>query len=171
MRRPRCSVFLAMSLDGYIAGPHDELDWLESMQGEEHGYTAFFAAIDALILGRRTYEVVLAFPTWPYADKRVYVMTNRAAAPRDGVTFVHGAAAEVLAGVDARHVYVDGGSVVRQCLAAKLVDDLTISVVPKLLGAGIRLFERGEPGPDLELLGAQAFKNGLVQLRYQVRTT
>ena len=168
MRRPRASVFLAMSLDGYIAGPNDDLTWLEPMQGEEHGYTAFFASIDALIIGRRTYDVVLGFPQWPYGDKRVYVMTNRPGEPRPGVAFVRGTPAEVLAKVDATHVYVDGGAIVRQFLAANLVDDLTISVVPMLLGAGIPLFEKAAPGPALELLGAQAFKNGLVQLRYRV---
>jgi len=166
--RPRCSVFLAMSLDGYIAGPNDDLTWLEPMQGEEHGYTAFFASIDALVVGRRTYDIVLGFPQWPYNGKRVYVVTNRPAEPRPGVAFVRGTPAEVLANVDATHVYVDGGAIVRQFLAARLVDDLTISVVPMLLGAGIRLFETAAPGPALELLGAQAFKNGLVQLRYRV---
>jgi len=164
---PRCSVFLAMSLDGYIAGPNDDLSWLDRFD-EEHGYTEFFASIDTLLIGRRTYDVVCGFPSWPYSGKRVVVMTHQPVAARHDERFVSGTPAEVLAQLpDAQRIYLDGGAVVRQFLAANLVDDLTISLIPTILGSGIPLFERGAPGPVLELVGSQQFNKGLVQLRYR----
>jgi dihydrofolate reductase len=156
-----------MSLDGYIAGPNDDLSWLDRFD-EEHGYTEFFASIDALLIGRRTYDVVCGFPSWPYEGKRVHVMTHHPVAARHGERFVTGTPTELLAELsDAQRIYLDGGAVVRQFLAAGLVDDLTISLIPTILGDGVRLFERGAPGPALELVGSQQFKAGLVQLRYR----
>jgi dihydrofolate reductase len=157
-----------MSLDGMIAGPNDELAWLDPYGNEEHGYAAHFASIDTLLIGRRTYDVVLGFPDWPYEGKRVYVLTNHPVTPRRDEQFISGSPAEVLAKISGVHIYLDGGAVVRQFLAAGLVDDMTISIIPEILGSGIRLFDGGPPA-TLELTGSQAFKSGLVQVRYNAR--
>src|SRR5512141_1397953 len=99
MDRPATAAFLGMSLDGFIAGPHDELDWLERGGGppEDHGFTAFFASVDHMLIGRRTWDVVQGFPEWPYAGKAVAVLTRRPAEARQGERFVAGTPAEVLA--------------------------------------------------------------------------
>src|SRR5512147_1241969 len=117
MARPRSLAFLGMSLDGFIAGPGDELDWLERGGGppEDNGFAEFFASVDALLVGRRTWEVVARFPRWPYEDKRLFVLTRRPARGSHGEQFVEGAPAQVLATLGdrgIRRVYVDGGRVV-----------------------------------------------------------
>lgn len=169
MDRPRCSVFIATSLDGYIARSDGGIDWLDRVQlaGEDYGFAAFYASVDALIMGRATYDKALTFGDWPYRGKRTIVLTRRPATSRFGEELVAGTPAEIvdrLAG--ANRIYVDGGDVIRQFLAADLIDDLTISVVPVVLGGGIRLFAGGEGEHALSLEGSQSWSSGLVQLRY-----
>ena len=173
MPRPRCSVYIAVSLDGFIARRDGGLDFLGDVQldGEDYGYAAFLASVDTLIVGRGTWEVVRTFPSWPWEGKRVIVLTNRpATAVRDEI-FAAGALAPILAGLHAggaRHVYVDGGAVVRQALAEGAVDELTLSIVPRLLGDGLPLFGAGVPEVRLRCLGSRAWEaSGLVQLRYE----
>ena len=171
MTRARCSVFLATSVDGYIARRDGSLDWLERFHGHDHGYAAFFASIDTIVIGRGTYDTVLGFGEWPYPGKRVVVMTHRPGAARHGERFTGAPLDEVVAEVSragARRIYVDGGNVIRQFLAARLIDDLTISVVPIVLGGGIRLFAGDEGEHALVLEGSESWSNGLVQLRYRL---
>ncbi len=173
MPRPRCSAFLAVSLDGFIARPDGGLDWLARFEtsGEDYGYPEFLASVDALVVGRRTYDAVLAFPEWPYAGTRVVVLTHRPPAPRGDETFASGTPGEVieaLTAAGARRVYVDGGATVSSFLRAGLVDDLTLSVIPVLLGEGIRLFQPPLAERALALRDARSFPSGLVRLRYDV---
>lgn len=167
-------MFIAVSLDGFVAGADDSLDFLSRFEksGEDYGFAAFFASVDAMVVGRRTYDVVRGFETWPYGDKRIVVLTHRAAEPRHGETFFTGepgALVDSLAREGVRRVYVDGPKVIRQFLAAGLIDDLTLSVIPVVLGGGIPLFGEGA-GPErwLALEGTQSWPSGLVQLRYRV---
>lgn len=174
MPRPATAAFLGASLDGFIAGPNDELDWLERMGGppEDHGYAAFFASVDALLIGRRTWEVVRAFPAWPYGEKAVHVLSHSPGAGGHGERFHAGPVGEVLETLGAagvRRVYVDGGRVVSSVLAAGLLDELTISVLPVVIGRGIRLFEDAGPERWLTLESSRAFAGGMVQLRYALR--
>jgi dihydrofolate reductase len=168
---PRFSVFIATSLDGYIARDDGDIDWLQIVHplDASHGYDEFFASCDALVVGRGTYDTALGFADYPYAGKRVFVMTHRPADSRHGETFVAGSARDVAARIgDAQRVYIDGGNVIRQFFAANLITDATISIVPIVLGSGIRLFERGEGEHRLALQGHRAWPSGLVQLRYTV---
>lgn len=174
MDRPATAAFLGMSLDGFIAGPRDELDWMQRAGGapEDHGYEPFLANIDQLLIGRRTWEVVGRFPAWPYEGKAVAVLTHRPAAAGHGERFVSGPAAEVLAALGddgARRAYVDGGAVVSQFLAADIFDELIVSVLPVVLGAGIQLFQNAGPERWLSLKEHRAWPSGLVQLRYERR--
>ncbi len=169
----RCAVFVATSLDGCIARPDGSLDWLPqadaSAEGDEHGYEAFVARMDVLVMGRATYDTVIGFDVgWPY-DLPVVVLTHR---PLDAVPSgadvrtARGPVAEVVADLAAEgrtSAYVDGGDVIRQFLAADLVDELTITVVPVLLGDGIRLF--GNVEHDLRFTAAtpRLLPGGLVQ--------
>jgi dihydrofolate reductase len=176
VRTPQFSVFIATSLDGFIARPDGGLDWLEVVQaeGEDYGYAEFFSSVDALLLGSRTYETVLGFPQWPYGEKPCYVATGRPRVAVGTEVFVDGPPEELareLADRGHRRVYLDGGQLIRSFLGAGLVDDLTISVVPVLLGEGLPLFQgtsvAGAP-PRWTLGEARAYPTGLVRLRYEV---
>ena len=165
----RFAVFIAVSLDGYIARPDGSIDWLAPFQEGEHGYAEFFAGVDALVIGRGTYDTVLAFPEWPYGKKRVIVCTTRPSSPTHGEEIWSGpprALAERLDREGVRRVYLDGGVLVRGFLREGLVDELTINVIPLVLGAGRPLFSSGLPEVPLRLLEAKSFSSGLVQLRY-----
>ncbi len=173
MERPTFSVFIATSLDGFIARPDGRLDWLDAVQrpGEDHGYARFFAGVDTVLVGRSTYEVVLGFGAWPYDGKRVVVRSRRPGTPRHGEAFMAGPPAEVavrLQAAGARRVYVDGGATISAFLTAGLVDDLVVSVIPVVLGEGIRLFHPPLPERALELQGSQPYPSGLVQLSYRI---
>ncbi len=172
MGRLRCSAFLATSLDGFIAREDGRVDWLGPFEKEEHGYQAFLDSVDVLVVGRNTYEVVLGMDDWPYAGKRCVVLSRRAAPSRHGEEFLAGSPAEVaasLARTGARRAYVDGGAVVSSFLAAGLLDDLTVSIVPVVLGRGIRLFQGDLDEIPLRLEGARSFPSGLVQATYRTR--
>lgn len=175
MQRPRCSVFVATSLDGYLARPDGTFDFLSVVEreGEDYGFADFFATIDALVIGRNTYETALAFPEWPYAGKRCIVLTHRETPSVHGEQFFAGepeALLEQLALAGAQRLYVDGGAVIRAFLAANLLDDLTLSIVPLLLGRGISLFGEEVPEQRLTLQSCKAYESGLVQLCYARRT-
>jgi dihydrofolate reductase len=171
-------VFIAASLDGYIARADGGIEWLSVVEraGEDYGYTEFLGGVDTLVMGRRTYDILLGFDEWPFAGKRCIVLTHaRPAAPRADEEFASGAPAallEQLGRQGVRRVYVDGGAVIRQFLSSGLVDDLTLSVIPVILGGGIRLFDADPrtraPSAALRLLSAHSFESGLVQLRYEV---
>lgn len=174
------TIFMAMSLDGRIAGPGGDLSFLETVQiegsNEDYGYGAFFAGVDALVMGRATYEVVLGFGAWPYRDTPVVVLSHQLVGqppPRPSVRFVAGDVRQIAATLRAEgltQLYVDGGGVARAFLAAGLVDAFVLSVVPTVLGSGPRLFDDGPEGnlprSRWRLVSSQGFGSGLVQLRY-----
>ena len=169
-----CSVFIAVSLDGFIARTDGSVDWLSLVEapGEDYGYQRFFDSIDTLVIGRSTYQLALGFEPWPYQGKRCVVLTHTQSSARHAEEFFAGdvcALATRLAAEGAQRVYVDGGAVIQQFLAAGLLSELTLSVIPLLLGAGIPLFGSSTARDlKLELLAAQSFPSGLVQLRYRV---
>jgi dihydrofolate reductase len=171
MQRPRCSVFIATSLDGFIARPDGTFDFLSIVErpNEDYGFADFFTTIDALVIGRNTYETALSFPEWPYAGKRCVVLTHREAPSVHGEQFFAGepeALLEQLAMAGAQRLYVDGGAVIREFLRNHLIDDLTVSIVPVLLGQGVSLFGSEVPEQRLQLASSKAYESGLVQLCY-----
>ena len=159
--------------DGYIARPDGGIDWLALVDcpGEDYGYQKFRDTIDTFILGRNTYDTALGFDPWPYAGSRCVVLTHRPATAKHNEEFHDGppgALVARLSAAGAKRAYVDGGAVIQQFLAAGLIDDLTISIIPILLGEGVRLF--GKTGRDLplKLAASRAFDSGLVQLEYRL---
>jgi dihydrofolate reductase len=169
MDRPRVSAFLGASLDGFIAEADGGLGFLDPFVHEEHGYAAFYASVDTLIMGRKTYETVLGFDAWPFADKRVRVLSRTPRTPRFGERFLSGEPRSVLAALateGARHVYADGGEVVTEFLAAGCLDALVVSIVPVVLGEGIRLFGTSPGMHRLSLLSSRTLESGVVQLSY-----
>jgi len=169
---PRCSVFIATSLDGFIAEDDGALDFLAVVEDPttDYGYGEFIASVDAVVMGRATYEVGLGFAAWPYGGQRVVVLTS--GSPQEsanGEEFSSDDPATLVARLGAegvRRIYVDGGATIRSFLAAGLIDDIVISVVPRILGRGIPLFGLGIPSLDLRLESSETFDTGLVQLRY-----
>jgi len=171
--RPLISVYIASSLDGFIARPDGDLDWLHAaaQPGEDYGYETFVAGVDAFAMGRGTYDHIVHIDPLPFGGKPLYVFTHRDPEPREGVTFW---AADVDAAVarwtDLRfaRVYVDGGVLIDAFLRARLVDELTITLAPVLLGEGIPLFHPGFDQTALQLHGVDAFPSGMAQLRYTI---
>jgi len=172
MTRPRISVFIAHSVDGYIATDDDGLDWLDAAagEGEDYGFFTFLEDVDVIAMGRSTYDVIKDFPELPYGGRPVHVFTHQALGPREGFEFYartpeEAAAAWEEAGV--RRVYVDGGSLISQFLEAGLVDDLLLTSVPILLGSGKPLFHRIGRRTPLRLVDTQAFPSGMLNRRYE----
>src|ERR1700723_26954 len=172
------SAFIATSVDGFIARAGGELDFLPEDGGEPHGYPEFMATVDALVIGRNTFEIVLAFPEWPYGEKRVVVLSSQPldlSAVRGGrVEQMSGTPAEIvekLAASGAHHLYIDGGITIRRFLRAGLIQRLTITRVPVLIGEGIPLF--GALPRDLRLrhITTQHYPSGLVKSEYEVLTS
>lgn len=167
-------LYIAMSLDGYIAKPNDDLGFLSIVEkeGEDYGYTDFVSTIDTVILGRKTYDWVMKqLGEFPHADKTAYIIT-RAARPAIGKTvFYTGGLTDLvrkLKAEDGKNIYCDGGAeVVNELLKNDLLDELIISVIPILVGNGTRLFKDGRPEQQLKFVGAKTFDTGLTQLHYR----
>jgi len=170
----KSSVFVGVSVDGFMARVNGDFDFLPPGGGEEHGYEAFLRTVDALVIGRKTYETVLTLDAWPYGEKPVFVLSTRPIAPPPPGSTVErlaGAPADVAAGLAARgfrHLYVDGGVTIQRFLEAGLIQRLTITRVPVLIGAGIPLF--GVTGRDIRLrhIATHAYASGLVKSEYEV---
>ena len=171
----RASVFIGTSVDGFIARRNGSLDFLPPDGGEPHGYNEFMASVDTRVIGRKTFETVLAFPEWPYGRKRVVVLSS---GPLD-FSRVEGAVVEQMAGSPteivsklqasgARHVYVDGGDTIQRFLREGLIQRITITRVPVLIGDGIPLF--GVLPRDIRLrhVATQHYPSGLVKTEYEV---
>ena len=174
----KVTVFLGISLDGFIAGPGGDLAWLSECATEsptDTGYDELMGRTDALVLGRNTYEAVRQFSQWPFEGKRVYVMTHRPLVPAHGEIALQGNIEHALRTVQtsgAHAIYLDGGNVVRQALEKHLVDELVLSWVPVVLGSGIRLFEEGLSPSRWRLRHSRSFESGMVQASYRnVRST
>ena len=175
-----CAVFVGVSLDGFIARPNGDLDWLMGEGGgdsAEYGYNEFIGNIDVIIMGRKTFEKVLSFDKWYYGDKRVVVLSNHPldlslVRDRGGVVeLMGGSPAEIvskLAASGARRLYVDGGITIQQFLCAGLIHRLIISRLPVLIGEGIPLF--GSLLRDIRLshIATRTSPGGMVQSEYHI---
>jgi dihydrofolate reductase len=170
----KASVFIGTSLDGFIARLNDELDFLPE-DPEPHGFTEFFASVDALVIGRKTFEKVLTFGSWPYGDKRVVILSSRpvdlSKAVGGVVEHMSGPPEELvsqLAAKGVQHAYVDGGVTIQRFLRAGLIQRMIITRVPVLIGEGIHLF--GSLPHDIRLrhIATRSYASGLVQSEYDV---
>ena len=168
-------LYIAQSLDGYIADEEGGVGWLEEAGGgEDYGYAEFFAGVGAIAMGAATYEQLLGWGVWPYGDVPTWVFTHRSLAvpPGADVRFTDRRAGDVVADLDdaagGGNVWLAGGaSLVKQWIDERLLDELILFVVPVLLGGGIQLFERTRPS-RLELEEAKGYRTGFVELRYSL---
>ena len=168
------SVFVGTSVDGFIARPNGDLDFLPPGGGEPHGYSEFIATVDAIVIGRKTFETVLAMEDWPYGDKRVVVLSSR---PVDlsgaggVVEQMTGPPADIvsqLGASGAHHLYVDGGITIQGFLRAGLIQRFVITRVPVLIGSGVPLFGTLPRDIRLRHIVTRHYPSGLVQSEYQV---
>ncbi len=169
------SVFIGTSVDGFIARPNGDLDFLPAGGGEPHGYNEFIASVDAIVIGRKTFEKVLTFKAWPYGDKRVVVLSSRpvdlSAAGEGVVEQMAGPPVEIVSQLAARgahHLYVDGGITIQGFLRAGLIQRLIITRVPVLIGDGVPLFGILPRDIRLRHVATRHYPSGLVQSEYHV---
>jgi len=171
----KTSVFIATSLDGYIATVNGDVSWLMDkryeLEGEGFGYQELYDSCELLVLGRRSYEKVASFETWPYPDKRVIVLSQSlcddemmqevelsAEGPQPLVKRLE---AEGVA-----HIYIDGGALISSFLDKDLVSEMTLTTIPILLGEGIALFSKLSASKHLKLITSKGYSNGFVQSCY-----
>ncbi|MDP2114668.1 MAG: dihydrofolate reductase family protein [Bacteroidota bacterium] len=166
-------LYIAMSLDGFIAKQDDDISFLTAVEqeGEDYGYSKFIETIDDVILGRKTYDKILAMGIdWPYGGRKVYVLTRTPKPDSDNIQFYSGSLPDLISTLknqEGKHIYCDGGAeTVHQLLQDDTIDEMTISIIPVLLGDGIGLFKGGLQEQKLQLINAQSFEKGLMQLRY-----
>jgi len=169
------SVFIGTSVDGFIARKNDELDFLPEGGGEPHGYTEFIASVDAIVIGRKTFEKVLTFGTWPYGERRVVVLSRRpvdlSVVSGGVVEQMAGAPAEIVSQLAARGVhnlYIDGGDTIQRFLRAGMIQRLIITRVPVLIGEGVPLFGALPHDVRLRHMATRSYPSGLVQSEYEV---
>lgn len=169
------SVFIGTSLDGFIARRNGAFDFLPPGGGEPHGYDEFIASVDAIVIGRKTFETVLTLEPWPYGDKRVVVLSSRPvdlSVVRGGVVeHMAGSPAQIvsrLAASGAHHLYVDGGITIQGFLRAGLIQRLIITRVPVLIGDGIPLFGTLPRDIPLRHVGTRQYPSGLVSSEYRI---
>jgi len=181
------SVYIATSLDGYIARSDGSLDWLPGAENEnsseshyeDYGFYEFLDSVDALLLGRKTWDTIAAFPDapWPYGSKPVYICSKNLQ-PNDlpqfvqsPVSIIHGTAQQIadrLKAKGVKHLYIDGGKIIDQFIQANLIDFITITQVPVLIGSGIPLFPTLTYDINLKLLDSKSFRSGFVQSKYLI---
>ena len=174
------SVFIATSLDGFIARKNGDLDWLDKAnqlvpEGTDLGFETFMNSVDTMIIGRKTYEKVLSFGLWPYGDKPVIVLSrNKVEIPSHLTESVYGSSetpkdlCKRLSSEGVKRLYIDGGYTIQQFLAEDLIDDITITTIPVILGEGIPLFNGAKRDILLKHVKTISFDFGFVQTTYRV---
>lgn len=172
----KISLFIAVSLDGYIAKPNDDLSFLKIVEkeGEDYGYTKFTENIDTIIIGRKTYDYVakeIGTSHYENGERDVYVSTRSFKPTVGRTTFYSGSIVDLIQRLKSepgKNIYCDGGAeVINELLKNKLIDEYIISIIPIMLGAGTRLFKEGIPEQELVLISSTSFESGLVQLHYK----
>lgn len=170
------SIYIAMSLDGYIAKPNNDLNFLKIVEkeGEDYGYATFTNTIDTIIIGRKTYDWVvkeIGAAHYDHGDRNVYVITRTERPPVGKTTFYAGNITELVQQLKTecgKNIYCDGGAeIINELLRSDLIDEFIISIIPIFVGNGTKLFNDHRPEQLLELVKAQTFDTGLVQLHYK----
>lgn len=171
----KLSVFCGVSVDGFLARPDDTLDFLRSGEQEPHGFEEFYSSVDIVVIGRRTFDVVLTFGKWFYGKKRVVILSSRPldfSSVQGGVVEqMSGEPSEIVTQLEARgfkHAYIDGGLTIQRFMAAGLIDRLVITRVPVLIGTGIPLFGPLPYDIILRHVETRCYNGGLVRNEYKV---
>jgi dihydrofolate reductase len=168
-------LYIAQSLDGFIAGEDGDISWLSIVEtpGEDYGYGDFIKTVDTVIMGRKTYDKVLSFWTgFPHRDRKCYVVSSTRKGRDENAEFYSGKIGELIESLkkeEGGNIFIDGGAeVVRELREENRIDEYVISILPVFIGKGVRLFADTERKADLELLECRRYDSGLVQLKYCV---
>jgi dihydrofolate reductase len=171
----KLSVFCGVSVDGFLARPDHSLDFLETGEQEPHGFEEFYNSIDVVVIGRKTFDVVLTFGEWPYGKKQVVVLSsnplNFSSIKNGVVEQMSGEPSEVVTQLKARnfkHAYIDGGITIQRFLSSGMIDRMIVTRVPILIGTGIPLFGPIPHDINLRHVATRTFKGGLVQSEYEL---
>lgn len=174
MEARKVILFIAMSLDGYIARENNDISWLSIVENpnEDYGYSTFVQDIDTVIMGRKTYEKVISFGIeFPHNGKKCYVISRTKTGYDENIEYYSENLDILISDLkskEGKNIFVDGGAeVVNELLKLDMIDEFVISIVPIFLGSGIRLFKDGRPEQRLNLISSKEFMTGLVQLRYE----
>lgn len=178
----KCSVFIATSLDGFIAREDGSIDWLMkantlAQPGEDGGYKSFISTVDGLIMGRNSYEKVLSFDEWPYGDLPVVVLSSQTIIIPEHLQSSVSTSTETpinlvqrLSKKGMKHLYIDGGITIQGFLANNLINEITITLIPVLLGSGRSLFGALKHDVELHHVDTRTFDGGFVQQKYRIDT-
>ncbi|MDH5796123.1 MAG: dihydrofolate reductase family protein [Anaplasmataceae bacterium] len=175
----KISAYIAVSLDGFIARDDHSIDWLpkpDLNSNEDYGFDDFFSSVDALVMGRNTYEIVVnSGYQWPYKEKKVFVLTNRNIEIADNIKeyvfSISGTPNEIINNLqqnNIQHIYIDGGKVIQSFLKLNLINEITITQIPILLGSGIPLFSKLNNDIYLSVISSKLYKNDLIKNHYQI---
>jgi len=174
-RSIKLSVFCGVSVDGFLARPDHKVDFLHTHEQEPHGFEEFYNSVDVVVIGRNTYQFVVSYGEWQYRKKPVVVVSSRLidfSWIKNGVVEqMSGEPARVVAELEARgyrHAYIDGGVTIQRFLAAGLIDRMTISYVPVLIGSGMPLFGALPHDIQLRHVATRTYRGGLVQNEYEI---
>ena len=166
---------IAVSLDGYIAKPNDDLSFLSMVEqeGQDYGYADFIKTVDAVIVGRKTYDKVISMGfDFPHTDKDTYILTRTPRPNVGSLKFYSGdlkALIVKLKSKQGKNIFCDGGAeIVNELLQGALIDEFIISIIPILVGGGTKLFKDGRPEQKLDLISVKSYDTGLTQLHYKV---
>lgn len=171
--RPKISVYIATSIDGYIARSDGSLDWLDQVGGfdEDYGFKNLLDSIDAVILGRKTYEIASSVVDWPYKGKRTVILSNTLKTVRNDAELFRGDITQLVSQLNSdgiKHAWIDGGATISQFLDLQMVDSMTLSIIPVILGNGIPLFNVIGKELPCSLVSSQSYPSGLVQIIYEI---
>ena len=182
----KCSVYIATSIDGYIATPDGGVDWLHTsgnleadMGSEDMGFQSFMDSVDCMIMGRKCMEMISSMnitpEQWPYGDVRIVVLSNTVKEPPKNLSgkieMYSGDVQELIIKLESsgfKHAYIDGGSTITSFINLKLIDEMTITKAPVLLGGGVPLFGKINTSVKLENAKASTFPNDFIQVKYNV---
>lgn len=174
MRERKVILYIAMSLDGYIARENDDIDWLSIVENppEDYGYAKFIQNIDTVIMGRKTYDKVLSFGIeFPHKDKKCYVISRTRTGTDKNIEYYSDNLKDLIIDLknkEGKNIFIDGGAeIVNELLKINMIDEFIISIIPIFLGNGISLFKDGRPEQILKLKGSTEYSKGLVQLWYE----
>jgi dihydrofolate reductase len=167
-------LYIAQSLDGFIAGQNDDISWLSVVEApnQDYGYQKFIEQVDTVIMGRKTYEKVLSFGIeFPHKNRKCFVLSHTKTGLDENVEFFNGNIKSLIQTIRERegcHIFIDGGSeVVKEFFIQELIDEYVISIIPIIIGNGIRLFQENEKKSMLQLVDTKSYDTGLVQLHYR----
>jgi dihydrofolate reductase len=168
----KISLFIACSIDGYIAAPNNDLDFLSIVEdgNEDYGYHEFVNGVDTVIVGRTTYDWVLKHAAYPHTDKKSYVMSTREGENTENLQFYHGDLVQLAIQLkqNGQHVYCEGGAeIIHQLLLSDLIDEMIISYIPVLLGGGTSLFKPGVHMIKFKTESVKSYPKGLIQVRFK----